>query len=88
MLDKGSGLSVILENIKGKKLERVENELPVFEAGRVYLPIGESWVDDFLLHCLSFPNIAHDEEVDCLTGAIRTGLGTAGQAYQLKFIPQ
>ena len=75
LLDNATNLSVMLENIKYKKHERVENELPVLEAGRVLLPIGDSWVEDFMQQCLTFPNATHDEEVDCLTGAIRTGLG-------------
>lgn len=75
LLDNATNLSVMLENIKYKKHERVENELPVLEAGRVLLPIGDIWVEDFMQQCLTFPNAVHDEEVDCLTGAIRKGLG-------------
>ena len=66
---------VAIANIKGKKLERLENELPTLEAGKVGLPVGEMWVDSFLTTCMGFPLVTHDEEVDCLTGAIRTGLG-------------
>lgn len=83
LLDEGTRLSVVLDNIKYKKHERVENELPVLEAGRVFLPLGDIWVDSFLQQCLTFPNALHDEEVDCLTGAIRTGLGTAGTTLEV-----
>ena len=75
MLSEDKSMSIILENIKGKKLERLENELPTLEAGKVGLPVGEMWVDAFLTTCMGFPLVTHDEEVDCLTGAIRTGLG-------------
>jgi predicted phage terminase large subunit-like protein len=68
-------LSIILDNIKGGKMERLENELPTIESGRVYIPLSESWTEDFLLHVCGFPLMTHDEEVDCLTGAIRKGLG-------------
>ena len=79
LLERETGINVLLENIKGKKLERLENELPTLEAKKVGVPIGETWVEPFLAQCLGFPLLAHDEEVDCLTGAIRTGLGTGSR---------
>ena len=77
ILDRGTKINSILENIKGSKSERMENELPTLKAGRVGLPLGAIWVDSFLAQCEGFPLLTHDEEIDCLTGAIRTGLGTA-----------
>lgn len=74
----GSGLNIILDNIKGGKLERVENELPTLEAQGVGVPSGAIWVEGFLEQCKGFPLMAHDEEVDCLTGALRTGLAGGG----------
>lgn len=73
-LDKDTQLSILLENIKGGKLERLENELATIESGRLLFPEGEIWTDDFIEQILGFPLMKHDEEVDCLTGAIRTGL--------------
>lgn len=64
-------LSVILETPKGKKLERVEIELPTLETGRVLIPETGSWVQPFIQQCTGFPKLKHDEEVDCLTGAVR-----------------
>lgn len=72
ILEKETNFSVLLEDPKGKKQERVENELPTMQAGRVYVPNGEIWVNPFIEQCLGFPLMKHDEEVDCLTGAIRT----------------
>lgn len=60
------------------KLTRVFAASPTMEAGRVLLPEGESWTEDFLLECAQFPNGTHDDRVDCLTGAIRRGLGVRG----------
>ncbi len=81
LLKNGTGLSIVLENIKGKKQERVANEEAVFESGRIYAPKNAHWWEDFELHCLGFPRMAHDEEVDCLTGAIRRGLGKKKSKY-------
>lgn len=75
LLKDGTAYAVILENPHGSKIERLENELPSLEAGRVYLPHGAMWADDFRLQLLGFPKMKHDEEVDCLTGAMRMGLG-------------
>lgn len=75
VLKEQTSLSIILDNIKGGKMERLENELPVLESGRVYIPLSEYWVEDFLAHVCGFPLMTHDEEVDCLTGAIRRALG-------------
>ena len=58
------------------KLTCVYSASPSIETGRVLLPEGESWVDDFLLECCQFPNGTHDDRVDCLTGAIRLALGS------------
>lgn len=68
--------SIILDNIKGGKKERVKAEEAVLEAQRVLVPDNEPWVEDFINQCCGFDNMDHDEEVDCLTGAIRRGLGT------------
>lgn len=55
---------------KDSKVSRANSVSPIVEAGRVYLPIGLSWVEDFLTEIASFPNAAHDDRVDCLTGMI------------------
>ncbi len=55
---------------KGDKVSRVHSCQGTLEAGRVLLPKGMAWVDRFLGQCAAFPNAAHDEEVDCLTGMI------------------
>lgn len=78
ILDKGTNINVLLDNIKGGKIERLENELPTLEAGRVFLPMSDGWVEGFKAHLLGFPLMKHDEEVDCLTGAMRKAFGTPG----------
>jgi len=57
------------------KLTCVFAASPSMEAGRVLIPEGEGWVEPFLTECAQFPNGTHDDRVDCLTGAIRQGLG-------------
>lgn len=55
---------------KESKQARVRSISPTVEGGRVFLPSGAAWVDDFLTECAAFPNAAHDDRVDCLTGMI------------------
>lgn len=55
---------------KDSKTARVNSVSGVLEAGRVLLPTGMLWVQNFLSEVGGFPNAAHDEAVDCLTGMI------------------
>jgi predicted phage terminase large subunit-like protein len=61
---------------KESKTARANSCSATLEAGRVLLPEGMRWVDDFLTECAAFPNAAHDEAVDCLTGMmLNEGVG-------------
>jgi len=55
---------------KESKVSRVNSVSGVLEGGRVFLPEGMEWVNNFLNECAAFPNAAHDDQVDCLTGMI------------------
>lgn len=55
---------------KGDKTSRVNQCAGVLEGGRVHLPSGMAWVSSFLDECAAFPNGAHDDRVDCLSGMI------------------
>lgn len=86
---KASGKSVVQVvkrdtalNVKGgiapkeSKVSRVNNVSATLEAGRVFLPSGMVWTVDFLEECAKFPNGAHDDRVDCLTGMLQNeGIG-------------
>ena len=52
------------------KVSRVYAATPMMEAGRVWLPSDRIWADDLFSECMSFPNGAHDDQVDCMTMAI------------------
>ena len=49
------------------KVSRANAITPQHEAGLLYLPEGAGWVMDFVDECSSFPNGAHDDQVDALT---------------------
>jgi predicted phage terminase large subunit-like protein len=67
-----TNFNVILHNIKGDKMARLQIALPKLESGRVLVPYSETWVQPFIEQCGIFPNATHDEEIDVLTGAIST----------------
>lgn len=55
---------------KESKIARVNSISAIVEAGRVLVPRGQIWVLNFLSECASFPNAAHDDQVDCLSGML------------------
>ena len=57
-------LPVIGVVAKGSKESRAESVAPLFEAGKVYLPQGAEWLDEFLQEMLRFPGGKHDDQVD------------------------
>lgn len=55
---------------KESKTSRVNSVSGAIEAGRVFLPSGFTWAAEFIDECAAFPNSAHDDRVDCLTGML------------------
>lgn len=51
---------------KGSKLARVNAWAPLAESGHMWLPADHlaSWVDAYIDECATFPNGAHDDQVD------------------------
>jgi len=43
---------------------------PLVESGRVFLPESAPWLPDFLANLGTFPNAAHDDDVDSVTQAL------------------
>lgn len=74
--DKGSGQSLIQDlrhetkfNIvaiepEGDKVTRAHVCTPQFEAGKVFLLKGATWLEDYMKELLAFPNAIHDDQVD------------------------
>ena len=62
-----SGISVIPYKVNTDKVARAHTVTPIIEGGRVWLPEGAHWVDDFIDATVSFPSSAHDDDVDSLS---------------------
>jgi len=77
--DKASGQSLIQDLLnhtrlpiipvtpQGDKVIRTNAVSSLFEARRVYLPESASWLIDYETELITFPNAAHDDQVDSTT---------------------
>jgi predicted phage terminase large subunit-like protein len=90
--DKANGPAIIADlkskigrtipvNPEGGKLARANAIVGEVEAGNVYLPDGEAWVDEFIAEVGDFPYGEFDDDVDALSQALTaiasgTALGT------------
>lgn len=65
-------LNVIIDKLPpGDKVGRTAAQTATYESGKVWLPDGEIWAEQFIEELAMFPNGAHDEAVDCLNGLTR-----------------
>jgi predicted phage terminase large subunit-like protein len=55
---------------RGSKIARAEAVTPQLESGRVHLPDGAPWLEEWIQEHLKFPVAAHDDWVDCTSGAL------------------
>lgn len=63
---------LIAVNPEGGKVARVNAVAHHWESGNVYVPHPDiaSWVDPFIEELVSFPNAAHDDDVDAMSQAL------------------
>lgn len=52
---------------KESKQARVSAVSPLIEAGNVHIPMNAPFTNGFVEECSSFPNGAHDDQVDCMS---------------------
>lgn len=80
---KGPGLSTIQELRslglpmkeyvpRGSKEHRLDAVSPFFEQGRIYIPKGKEWADDYIEQLCNFPASRYDDYVDATSQALRT----------------
>lgn len=66
---------------RGSKISRAYAVSPLIEAGNVWLKRGASYTGELIEECTSFPNGAHDDQVDAMTQA----LGVSGKKVEPAF---
>lgn len=62
-----SELPVVGQMPQGDKLSRLMRVSPLIEAGKVLLPTVASWLSDFEMQLMEFPQAAHDDMVDTVS---------------------
>ncbi len=63
-------LPVLPAKVDSDKVSRAQAVTPLIEAGKVFLPAGAAWLNDYLDELATFPNGAHDDQVDSTTLAL------------------
>jgi len=63
-------LPVLPVKVDSDKVTRAQAVTPLFEAGKVFLPAGAPWRQEYIEELCAFPNAAHDDEVDSTTQAL------------------
>jgi phage terminase large subunit-like protein len=71
MLHRDTALPVIGVPVSASKTLRAETVAPLFEANRVKLPLGAPWLGEWIDEHCSFPNGAHDDQVDATSLGLR-----------------
>ena len=49
------------------KINRAENVSPIIENGRLFLPTESTWLGEFKVELLGFPNVRYLDQVDALS---------------------
>lgn len=96
--DKASGQSLIQEmrrdtmlplvpvKVDTDKVARAFAVTPLIESGRVFLPEGAPWLAEYVASLATFPNGAHDDDVDSTTQALAYMSRGGGNTGFLDFI--
>jgi predicted phage terminase large subunit-like protein len=79
-------LSIVPIKVDTDKVARAFAVTPLVESGRVFLPEGAYWIADFVSSLGTFPNAAHDDDVDSTTQALAYLSRGGGSTGFLEFI--
>jgi predicted phage terminase large subunit-like protein len=68
------GLNVLPLDVDTDKVTRALPAADKCQAGRMWLPAGASWLDEYVEELASFPVAAHDDQVDATSHAVRVSV--------------
>lgn len=74
---------IIPINPTASKEGRANSVTPFFEAGNVYIPSDAVWAEDYINELLSFPNGAHDDQVDMTSQYLARYIAAAHRSIAL-----
>jgi len=87
-LKRDTSLPVVAIKVDRDKQSRAHAVTPTWEAGKIFVPEGAEWVDDFLTHLYGFPKMAHDDDVDGFTQGVTYLVAGGGSVGLLDWIQQ
>lgn len=67
---RSTNIPIIGVKVDKSKYVRAEAVTPEFESGRVFLPEGAPWLDEWIEEHVAFPSATHDDYVDTTSGAL------------------
>jgi predicted phage terminase large subunit-like protein len=70
-LKMGTSLPIVPVTPDGDKVIRLMAVSALMESGRVFLPEGAPWLTDYEAELATFPNAAHDDQVDSTSQALK-----------------
>ena len=77
-------LPIIAINPEADKITRFAACSALIEAGRVYLPTQAAWLTDYEAEILTFPNAAHDDQVDSTSQFLNWMKLSAASAFRIR----
>lgn len=69
-----AGLNVLPLDVDTDKVTRALPASDRLNAGRVWIPAGVPWLEEFVGECAQFPGGAHDDQVDAFSHAVRVSV--------------
>ena len=83
-LRRESQLPIIAINPEADKITRFAACSALIEAGRVYLPTQAAWLTDYEAEILTFPNAAHDDQVDSTSQFLNWMKLSAASSFRIR----
>ena len=77
-------LPVIAQRPEADKLTRMSAVSPAIEAGRLFLPENAAWLADYEAELATFPNAAHDDQVDMTSQFLRWATARRGTGPMIR----
>jgi len=74
-------MNIFLYNVKGKKEDRLRSYEGYFQSGKVKLVKGD-WNEAFIAELTGYPDVPHDESIDCITMALNYYLVNASRGQR------
>lgn len=73
---------------RGSKEARLSAVAALFEAGNIWLPESEPWVEDYISELCAFPNAANDDQVDATSQALDYLVGDTSRLPAAIVLPE